>query len=110
MNPTSGVLRNTLIHLIATFPPNYPKQPPHIRVCSYFPHPNVFQSSFWHFNKHGQWVRNPDRHHSYICLDMLRRKGNRHKIIKNKGGNRLVEYYAGIDEYNTDMDRQVIED
>merc|ERR1712228_19050 len=42
MCATNGILQNTIIHLIATFPPNYPKQPPTIRVCSFFPHPTYF--------------------------------------------------------------------
>lgn len=42
MNATSGVLKGITIHLIAIFPATYPKDPPAVRVCSYFPHNNVF--------------------------------------------------------------------
>ena len=111
---TSGALKNTIIHLIATFPPNYPKQPPTIRVCSFFPHPNVFQTSYWQWDDQGQWKK---AKHWYICLDMLKRKGYTYKWVAvdhlNKGRpagiRKLIEVYDP-DHYEADMDRQCITD
>eukprot|EP01084_Bolivina_argentea_P035609 66031_1 len=58
MNATTGILKDITLHLILSFPGDYPKQPPSIRIPTYFPHTNVFES-------HG---------HHWICLDMLERK------------------------------------
>ena len=82
MCATSGALRGIIIHMIATFPPDYPQQPPSIRICSHFKHPNVFSrgSYEWRYEKRQRsfgsrmdWVRKwvHSRDHFYICLDML---------------------------------------
>merc|ERR1712228_152368 len=112
MCATNGILQNTIIHLIATFPPNYPKQPPTIRVCSFFPHPNVFHANYWQYDARGKWKRCRDKNNYYLCLDMLKRKGYTYKWIKDfdkyKPG-KLIEVYDP-DQYEIDVDRQCIND
>eukprot|EP01084_Bolivina_argentea_P035607 66029_1 len=71
MNATTGILKDITLHLVLTFPGDYPKQPPSIRIPTYFPHTNVFESYGWHWNHKWKWTGTQSY---WICLDMLKRK------------------------------------
>lgn len=52
LKPDEGHYEGTVFHVKMTFPETYPRDPPHVTLCTSIPHPNVFDD--------------------WICLDMLK--------------------------------------
>ncbi|KAG2446149.1 hypothetical protein HXX76_000746 [Chlamydomonas incerta] len=67
MSPKEGPFTGQVFHLHATFPPDYPHNPPDVRVLQAppgFTHPNLFRG--WASPLTGE------REGFYICLDMIK--------------------------------------
>jgi len=60
-NENSSKFCCTPFHLIARFPQNYPRSPPHIKACTFIAHPNVIRSNSGEYE---------------ICLEMLKQSNN----------------------------------